>query len=380
VNIAVFTDDFYPSTNGGAFEQWEFCKQAAKRSHNVVVFTYRRDGQKLVEQECGVKIFRPVPAGISSIPDYNIASIILRSLFSLGLLVFSIYKLRGKDIDVVYSAPYTTYFVGKVVGAVYGLPYVSFVSNSPSQDAERASKIKLGLEFIIFSRLLSDRVVCRTETIKEVLQYRYDKNAIVVHGFLSEDDIKRAISRDQTSIVDELDVGNDERLLINVGRAIPIKNQISAVQIVSELPQNYRLIIVGDGPSLPELEKAVAEHGLEDQITLTGRVEHEVALQLILASDALLHTSTTESGPIVLFEALSLGSLAFSTPVGRAPNLESDRVYCGTEQELAQIIKDVDIQYRSKHHVQKDALKQYSMSRYTDEVLEELESVVNDGN
>lgn len=375
MDIVVFSDDFYPSTNGGALEQWEFCKGSSRHGHNVTVFTYKREGQKSEEEERGVKIYRPVPAEIKAVANNGILSLILRSIFSVGLLIFSIYKLYGTNKDVVYCAPYTTYITGKTVAMLFDLPYVSFVSNSPSQGSDPPGKIKSVLEHILFSYLLSDDILCRTSTIKNVLKHKYNKKAKIVHGFLSEDDIKRAICQDNVSLVDQVNEGDDV-VLINVGRAVPIKNQVGAIRVMNGLPENYQLIIVGDGPSLPKLNRTVAELGLEDRVTLVGEVEHDATLQLILASDALLHTSTTESGPIVLFEALALGSLAFSTPVGRAPNLDSDRVYCGTEDQLIDYIKTKNVRNRSEYTVQTDVLDRYSMERYTQEVLDFLYDIV----
>lgn len=378
MRIAVFTDDFYPSNSGGAYEQWEFCKNASELQHDVIVYTYRNNGQKRFEQKSGVEINRPIPGGIEQVPDYALLSVFLRSILSILLLIYAVYSLYSRDIDVIYSAPYSTYLVGKIISFLYRTPSLSYVSNSPSQDPDRSGTVKLLLEDFIFSYLLSNNVICRTETIREILKNDYGKDATIAYGFLSQDevqDVNTDINREEDLPIDN---SNEDIILINIGRAIPLKNQAAAIHILNELPNKYKLLIVGGGPALSDLRDQVDSLDLNDRVHLAGEVDHEKALEYLLLSDALAHTSETESGPIVLFEALALGCVAFSTPVGQAPHLNESNVYCEEIPHLTERISQSPIKELSQQSIHEGIIEKHSMEAFTKTVIARLSEVCNE--
>jgi len=89
----------------------------------------------------------------------------------------------------------------------------------------------------------------------------------------------------------------------------------TAISLVSE-SDNYRAVLVGDGPMDPTLKQRVAELGLEGRITLAGG--QTPVEPWMMAMDLLLLTSVTEGLPNVLIEAQSLGTPVASTNVGGA--------------------------------------------------------------
>jgi len=108
--------------------------------------------------------------------------------------------------------------------------------------------------------------------------------------------------------------------LISVGRIDPEKNPLLMLDIVERLREQkarWRLTVIGDGPLLDELRRAVAERGLEDAIDVLGPVENGDPLwQVYRSSNAFLHVSLTEGHPMVFFEAESMGLPIVATDVG----------------------------------------------------------------
>ena len=80
------------------------------------------------------------------------------------------------------------------------------------------------------------------------------------------------------------------------------------------------LMLVGDGPEAPALRKLARERGVEDSVTFTGAVGHELIYDHIDAFDVALQPHVTEyASPMKIFEYLALGKCVV------APDLENIR-------------------------------------------------------
>ena len=75
-----------------------------------------------------------------------------------------------------------------------------------------------------------------------------------------------------------------------------------------------RLLIVGDGPERPALERLAAELGVADRTIFAGHIADPVAF--LHAMDLFVLSSDTEQMPISLLEAMAAGRPVASTRVG----------------------------------------------------------------
>ena len=81
-----------------------------------------------------------------------------------------------------------------------------------------------------------------------------------------------------------------------------------ALEAMNQLPPQTRLLIVGDGPALPQLAARAQQLGLADRVHLAGRVEHaEVAGYMGLFDVALQTAAVSYASPLKLFEYMALG-------------------------------------------------------------------------
>lgn len=88
----------------------------------------------------------------------------------------------------------------------------------------------------------------------------------------------------------------------------------------AESPRDARLLVVGDGPVRPDLERLARELGLEDRVRFTGVVPREQVPALVAAFDIALQPAVVPyASPLKLFEYLAL-SKAIVAP--RQPNIE----------------------------------------------------------
>ncbi|CAL8971068.1 Alpha-D-kanosaminyltransferase [Rhodoplanes serenus] len=109
-----------------------------------------------------------------------------------------------------------------------------------------------------------------------------------------------------------------------VGRLVEAKAQlllVDAVRRLTELGREVELVLAGDGPMRAEIERAVADAGLEQRVTITGWVPAERVRAEIGAAQVLVLPSFAENLPVVIMEAMALGRPVISTYIAGIPEL-----------------------------------------------------------
>ena len=112
--------------------------------------------------------------------------------------------------------------------------------------------------------------------------------------------------------------------LINVGRVIELKGHMVLVKAAEALRDrgfDFEVVLVGDGPFRPTLEREIAARGLGDRFRLLGWKSSAEVRAEILASKAMVMPSFYEGLPVVLMESLALGRPVISTYVAGIPEL-----------------------------------------------------------
>jgi glycosyltransferase involved in cell wall biosynthesis len=140
-----------------------------------------------------------------------------------------------------------------------------------------------------------------------------------------------------------------EARLVCVGRLCAQKGQILLVEAAALLADkgvNFEIVLVGDGEMRVDVERAIARHGLEARIRITGWASGEAVKKEIVASRALVLPSFAEGLPVVIMEALALGRPVISTYIAGIPELvEPSRsgwlVPAGSVTALAEAMEQV---------------------------------------
>lgn len=119
-------------------------------------------------------------------------------------------------------------------------------------------------------------------------------------------------------------------ILLSVSNLVPKKGFLVLLDACVELMAikcDWKLIIGGDGPLRPVLEKRIEELNLTEKIDLIGYIDHNDLNHLFNLYDVfVLPCVVTEDGdrdgiPNVLIEAMAAGMPVISTPVAGIPEL-----------------------------------------------------------
>ena len=122
----------------------------------------------------------------------------------------------------------------------------------------------------------------------------------------------------------KLGISPDDILILTLTRLVERKGVAHLIQALAGLPDNYRLIIVGEGPDRGRLETMIRELGLSGRAVLTGFVDdvepyYRAADLFALASYEDQASGDVEGFGIVLLEAQARGLPVIGTDSGGIP-------------------------------------------------------------
>src|SRR3954447_4989852 len=115
--------------------------------------------------------------------------------------------------------------------------------------------------------------------------------------------------------------------LIAVGRLSPEKGQAGLLEAFAEVSRDHdalQLVLVGDGPEAERLRAQAGELGIAERVRFAGRLSEQDTLRQIAAADILVLRTFMEGLPIVLMEAMAMGTAVIASRVAGIPELVED--------------------------------------------------------
>jgi glycosyltransferase involved in cell wall biosynthesis len=110
-----------------------------------------------------------------------------------------------------------------------------------------------------------------------------------------------------------------ERVVIAVGRLVPIKNMRLLVDamptVIASIP-NAHALVVGEGPEKQMLEQRARELGVASSVTFVGYVRNEQLPAYYRSADVFALSSAFDNSPNVVLEAMACGLPVVCTDVG----------------------------------------------------------------
>lgn len=108
-------------------------------------------------------------------------------------------------------------------------------------------------------------------------------------------DLKQSVTQEEIeSVKQKLGKKPGEIFLVNTSRLVHQKANDDTIRALTMLPENIRLILVGDGGDRPMLEALTKELGLEKRVTFVGAVDRSLVSAYRLASDIFVAPSRSE--------------------------------------------------------------------------------------
>ena len=130
-----------------------------------------------------------------------------------------------------------------------------------------------------------------------------DRTTIIYNGI--ETDKYTFNDDDRNAVRNELNIEDSDVLLGTVGRLTAIKNYPFIINMMKDLPSNYKLIIAGIGEDEKLLDSIIRDNDLSSRCSLLG-IRNDIP-KLLSAMDVFLLPSFSEGMPFSIIEAQASG-------------------------------------------------------------------------
>ena len=309
---------FLPEDLGGNRYPYETIRRLAGRGHPVTVATPRLHGR--FPTLPGVSyhlypIWRPHPA--------------LSHLTNLGSATLAFQRLRPHDVALVGS-----YDVALALNWARSVPRTPMVFLYHSEFYSEWVHARAGVRQVMRRYMaaverrvfaLSARIIAVSEfsatQIRSRLPAAVDRVRVIPTGVDTQFFVP---SSDHMHVRQTLGLPPAEPIMLGVGRLAGVKQfdrLVTAFAVACARGLQARLVIAGDGPERPSLERLIATYGVQDRVMLAGYCDRPRLRAFMQAADLQVCTSAFENLSLAILEGMSCGLAVLGTPGGGTPEL-----------------------------------------------------------
>ena len=302
----------YPTFGGSGVVATELGKALAKEGHQIHFITYTQPyrldhfNENLFYHEVNIPSYP-----LFEYPPYEVA---------LASKMVNVVKYEKLDLlHVHYAIPHASAaYMAKQILKEEGI-YIPVVTTLHGTDITLVGKDASYAPVVTFSINQSDYVTAVSEDLKRDTYGHFDvkKDIHVIPNFV---DIKR-FSKQKKEHFKKAICPAGEKLLIHTSNFRPVKRVKDVVKIFNEVRGRVpsKLLLVGDGPERPKVEKYARELATCADIRFLGKLD---AIEEILSvADLFIMPSETESFGLAALEAMACEVPVISTNTGGLPEL-----------------------------------------------------------
>lgn len=188
------------------------------------------------------------------------------------------------------------------------------------------ARMRLWCERAVMRRC--DDIVVLSEFMKARVLRTHGIAAAAVHVVPGAVDVERfRPAADVRALRERLKLPPDKRVLFTLRNLVPrmgLENLLRGLAALGPMRQGLLLLIGGEGPLRPSLQRLIGELGLADSAQLLGFVAEEDLPRYYQAADlVVMPTQELEGFGLVTVEALACGTPVVGTPVGAIPEVLS---------------------------------------------------------
>lgn len=219
--------------------------------------------------------------------------------------------LTESNIGHVHAHYSTNTAAVAMMSEAAGGPGYSFTAHGPDEFLDwSASSLKLKVHRARFVAAITD--YCRSVLTLAAGQDAWGKIRVVRCGVQTDEFIPTKATFDGAVP------------FVCVGRLCPQKAQVLIVQALGRVAKRHpdiKIEFIGDGESRAEVEAAIKEHGVEDNVELLGWQSSDVVRDRLGKAKALILPSFAEGLPIVIMESFALARPVISSFIAGIPEL-----------------------------------------------------------
>ncbi len=150
------------------------------------------------------------------------------------------------------------------------------------------------------------KIFAKTEHIKKQMEKEGIKDISIAPVGLDVELIDN-IKISKAEMRKELYLPQDKEILLFVGRMDAYKKPDQMIELASELPEDYYVVIIGDGSLSKKIENRIINRGIENKICRIKRLPNREVQKFYYASDYFLNFNEEEIFGMAILEAMYQG-------------------------------------------------------------------------
>ncbi len=307
-----------------------------------------------------------------------------------------------KRYDLIYSHYWLSGMAGVWMKHRFGLPLVhtfhtlAFLKNKAVCGLEHTSRIGTEQDLVHDAdKILSTSTEEKHSLIKEsgVSPGKID----VIYPGINQQLFHPV---DDNSVFSETGFGEQDRILLYVGRIEPVKGLMSVIDAFNILQKKQtalfgrlRLVVIGGGEKTRDFAKneeiirihrAVREKGLEDKVVFLGSKSQSELKKYYSKADALIVPSLYESFGLVVLEALACGTPVLVSQIGKMRTIvkEGRNGFCFLPDSPDSLSDCIEYFYTNtgklwpKETIRSDIINTFSWERTAEETYRALDCLL----
>ncbi len=326
--------------------------------HHVLVFGAETDYQRYCSDKYGIKF-----------TNLNWSK---RGLLRLRNWRSLIKAVKEVGPDIIHTNMYDASMYGRLVALMLGIPAISLVANT-----YKYKKYKRGI-VNYFLGFFTKKIIAVSEDVKkDILKFdRVDSSKVVTVPSFTILDYKIDLTR---HIRSDLGINESDYVGLFIARLVEQKGisyLIEAVRIcVSEFGlNNFKMVIIGDGPLRERLLEVIRAHQLENHIFLVGEIRD--LNPYLTEADIYVDSSLWSGLSLAVIKAMEASLPVIITDTGGAREITDNGKYgylcrSASASALAEKIK-LCVQSRIQKNHQS---AEFIQANFSDKVLSE--NIVN---
>lgn len=168
---------------------------------------------------------------------------------------------------------------------------------------------------IRFSLNHSDAITAVSKALKKetLSTFKIDNNVEVIHNFIDFEKMQNIRKNAKCCISNK---SKNEKILVHISNFRRVKRIDDVVKVFSVVRKSVKskLILIGDGPEKPYIERLVRNMKLHNDVIFTGRIAEPI--DILASADLFLLPSETESFGLSALEAMAMGVPVISSNAG----------------------------------------------------------------
>jgi N-acetyl-alpha-D-glucosaminyl L-malate synthase BshA len=222
-------------------------------------------------------------------------------------------------VHVHYAIPHASVaYMAKQILAAEGI-HLPFVTTLHGTDITLVGKNQSYLPVVTFAINHSDAVTSVSQSLKDETYsfFKVSKEIEVIPNFI---DLQR-FSKQRKEHFKKAIASEGEKLIVHASNFRAVKRVPDVIEVFNRIMEKVpsRLILIGDGPERPGVERLCRESKWCDSIRFLGK--QEAVEEILSIADLFILPSETESFGLAALEAMACQVPVISTNTGGLPEL-----------------------------------------------------------